>query len=195
MKNKYLKAVGISLVAAALWLVTAPPGRAQGSFSLMLTTTNNLGAPLSDLSVQFDTSRAVLVFSNAMQENYALPATGLLMDQGTNYSFNGLVLTEFWINSRIGIVLTNSAALDTASINYLFEQTFSGTPSVSQIIGILQNPQAPPWSTSFILDGGSVERFSSYTLTPVPEPPAGLLAGLAVILGLGWQKIRRHHRF
>jgi hypothetical protein len=174
-------------ITTLLSLLLTFSGRAQGVYTLTLTTTNNEGTPLSYLSLLFDTSLATMTFSNTSHIIFDLPANGSFVDAGTNYSFDGFRMRIGFPPNRVAFWLTNSTSADYLMVNFIYAFNPFPDHSVASGMWVLQNTNLTPSAMTLTLNGSNLEGISSFNLAGTPEPSSVMLAVAGVASALLWR--------
>jgi hypothetical protein len=181
------------VVTAAFFAMSALPAKAQ-SYSLTLTTTNSVGAPLSSFNLLFDAASASLQLSNSATRIYLLSGSGQLSDDGIDYSFDGLRLRYGLLGRGFIFFITNSVSTNWLNLTLFYPTNVFTTFSMAEAMGILQDGSLGRMTQRLTLNGGAAEEIAFFNLAEVPEPDAILLAGAGGVTAALWHRFGNHRR-
>ena len=176
---------------AYLYQVVAPPNIAGGDVSL--------GHGVSELSVPFTGGSQTAIFSPVSdlgaQSIPILSATSIYISSGVDA---GSPIGGF---TTLGTVPPSSATFDGQNVNFFFTAAASAGLSTQQADGLAAGQTsyimgafstlAPTMGTTTIYGSGSGTAAAFIPAASVPEPTTLLMGGTAIVMGLGYHRLRR----
>jgi len=184
-----MKTTGIFTLLLALGLSL----QGQGVYRLSAVTTNDLGNPLSYLSVLFDSSQATMDLSNQYTAIYDGPADGFLTNQQVSLLFTGMRMRVGGPGFGIFFLFTNALSSDQVNVNFRWSSYPFTDVSIDGAMATLENGALPPIFQGVLINGGTLENISSFSVSGVPEPPKIFLAGTGIASAIWGRRLFSRH--